>query len=191
MEIEMQQAKGQLEEWSGGQSGIVTEVRGLRFEIGRGLARLVVLGLEGTPALTKIKETAQVWLDGVCEEFGWTPETVEPKVRTAFAELEKRPEFPTPYSLRNILNRPAEPTRALPTAEEIQARREAEKKAAEEKRAEDAEHRARHAQAPEVETREERVERARAGIKRSFLAIEMAPVSRIFARYKLREGRGA
>ncbi len=110
------------------------EVGDLRFEIARGLARLVLLPLENRPAGKKIKELARVWLDCVFNEFGWPENTVEPRVREAFAEMERtRTCFPPPQSLITILKRMLAPEPYIPTHEENMERREADKREAEER----------------------------------------------------------
>ena len=159
----------------------------LEKEIRVGLAELVSLNKEGGPAGDTIDVAVFAWMQALTTEREWAAETDRPRIRKAFGELLLRDGFPTPLALINILDRPPAPR--IPTHEENQVRREAEKQEAEERRRLDAEHAARYA--PQVETREELLERSREGLKKCIMAAEMAPVAKAAARRKLLEGRRA
>jgi hypothetical protein len=74
-------------------------------EVAAGLQRLILLALEGGPALESIEGVALAWADAcLCWPIAWDEAQDAPRLRLAFRQLAasvKR--FPSPVQLREVL----------------------------------------------------------------------------------------
>lgn len=179
--------------------GIPTEVLNmLTATVAVGLRKLLAANLENKPALDDgaMTRTTGVWVEAVVRGWESPPENIndaEEQIRAAFGELlHVRWEWPPPFSLLRILNRPQ--PGYIPTHEENVARREEERREGEERREADAEHAARYA--PQLETPEmlaARLKRARKKWRelREYVQVGHAAAVVRDAKARLTEGRGA
>lgn len=105
-----------------------------RMEIGRGLGGMVVLKLGNGPENDEeAKAVAALWCAALAEIFGedWSPAVDGPRIKRAFRRLmATRKFFPRPAEFLEVLPPRPEPERKYLTADEIQARRERDARAA-------------------------------------------------------------
>lgn len=76
----------------------------MQREIATGLAELVVLGLESTPASELVRATAMVWCKAVSSRGEWDEAADAPRFRTAFTRLARESRrWPSPADFLGML----------------------------------------------------------------------------------------
>ena len=95
----------------------------LRNEVVTGLQRLILLALDGGPALDSIEGVAMAWVDACqCWPIAWEREADAPRLRQAFRVLAATARrWPAPVQLREALP-PRQAPPALPRPEVDAAR---------------------------------------------------------------------